>query len=157
MTDIYFCLKFNHKRVVKPNSELLSQGCIRENMPRNGGGEKKHSRLCPPMLIDNSHHTIANREPSQANRHHLDVQRNSPMFTEVADIFAENTMVDKPLIQSLGTMGKAPSREQQQRRCGQQRKEYSSHAKPQREHSQYGQNDFHGRKINHFDINMRYY
>ena len=156
MTDIYFCLKFNHKRVVKPNSELPPQSCIRENMPTNSGGEQKQSHLRPPILIDNSHNAVAYGKPYQADRHHLDVQRNSLMFAEVADIFAQNAMIDKPFVQSLGAMYKTPRREQQQWRCGQQRKEYSSHAKPQREHSQYGQNDFHGRKINQFEINMRY-
>ena len=69
-------------------------------MPRDGCGQRKHRYLRPKILINNGEDTEADGEPNHHDSDHLNVQRDSAVFAEVADIGTELGVLHKPLIQT---------------------------------------------------------
>ena len=55
--------------------------------------------MCPPPLIDHTEYTVADGEPYERYRYHLCTKGYGTMFAIVADIFAEDAMVEQPLVE----------------------------------------------------------
>lgn len=67
-------------------------------MPRNSYGEKGHKQLGPQIFVYDGEDAVADGDPDHSNGVDFDLQWYGTMNAEVADIFAKDLMVYKPLV-----------------------------------------------------------
>ena len=89
------------------------------------------------MLINHGEDAVADGEPDHWYGIDFDAQRDCAVGAEVSDIFAENSVVYKPIMEAIRGAQPECCSEQQQGRSRQQRQEYSRHGKRKRERSEY--------------------
>ena len=75
----------------------LAQGLERENV--NSDSHCQNTQYdAQPQWLDNSHNAVTHRQPQQADRYDLCVQRYGAALSKIADITTEIGVVEQPFV-----------------------------------------------------------
>lgn len=75
----------------------LAQGLERENV--NGDSHSQNTQYdAQPQRLDHCHDAVTHRQPQQADRYDLCVQRYGATLSKIADITTEIGVVEQPFI-----------------------------------------------------------
>ena len=133
------------KDSTKGGKNFLFRRFVVQDMGRDSGGQQQEEEAQSPM-VGHPEGAVEQGEPHKTHRDDLHPQRDGAMLPKVADIGPQARVIQKPLVEPIGTAEVECSGQQKKGCSGEDRQKDTDHTQRQGEASQDGQQGFHGDK-----------